>query len=171
MSSLSTGLTGGGRPEDKSWTGLHDSAAAAARAGAIRPLPYPPPPGGAIYPPGAAVYLPPPPPPGAAAAAPPAAVVGAASASDDEVEILEAEDVEAEEAELLVEDFDGQCCRTYPFNHSKILRLVFKISLRHLRLFFFIFWSIWSVIIGVLDLFLICLTYPSINRKSIYIAT
>ena len=24
--------------------------------------------------------------------------------------------------EVLVDDFDGQCCRTYPYNHSKIRR-------------------------------------------------
>ena len=23
---------------------------------------------------------------------------------------------------MLVDDFDGQCCRTYPYNHSKIQR-------------------------------------------------
>jgi hypothetical protein len=28
----------------------------------------------------------------------------------------------AEEEEVLVDDFDGQCCRTYPYNHSRILR-------------------------------------------------
>ena len=44
---------------------------------------------------------------------------GGVAEDDDEVEILEAEEVEAE---VLVEDFDGECCRTYPFNHSKILR-------------------------------------------------
>merc|ERR1712106_443998 len=27
-----------------------------------------------------------------------------------------------EEEEVLVDDFDGHCCRTYPFNHSKIQR-------------------------------------------------
>ena len=27
---------------------------------------------------------------------------------------------EAEDDEVLVDDFDGQCCRTYPYNHSKI---------------------------------------------------
>jgi hypothetical protein len=29
---------------------------------------------------------------------------------------------EEEEQEVLVEDFDGECCRTYPYNHSRILR-------------------------------------------------
>ena len=33
-----------------------------------------------------------------------------------EIQIIE------EEEEVLVDDFDGQCCRTYPFNHSKIQR-------------------------------------------------
>ena len=45
---------------------------------------------------------------------------------DDEVEIIEADEAVVEdedEDELLVDDFDGECCRTYPFNHSKILRL------------------------------------------------
>jgi len=30
--------------------------------------------------------------------------------------------IEDEEEEVLVDDFDGQCCRTYPYNHSKIQR-------------------------------------------------
>lgn len=30
--------------------------------------------------------------------------------------------IEEEEEEVLVDDFDGQCCRTYPYNHSKIQR-------------------------------------------------
>jgi hypothetical protein len=50
------------------------------------------------------------------------------------VEIIEAEDrgppaaaeeaveQEVEDEEVLVEDFDGECCRTYPYNHSRILR-------------------------------------------------
>ena len=50
---------------------------------------------------------------------------------DDEVEIIEADEAaveeEEEEKDLLVEDFDGECCRTYPFNHSKILRYVIVI--------------------------------------------
>ena len=33
--------------------------------------------------------------------------------------MIESED---EEEEVLVDDFDGQCCRTYPYNHSKIQR-------------------------------------------------
>ena len=33
-----------------------------------------------------------------------------------EIQIIE------EEEEVLVDDFDGQCCRTYPYNHSKIQR-------------------------------------------------
>jgi hypothetical protein len=31
--------------------------------------------------------------------------------------VIESED---EEEDVLVDDFDGQCCRTYPYNHSKI---------------------------------------------------
>ena len=30
--------------------------------------------------------------------------------------------IEEEEEEVLVDDFDGQCCRTFPYNHSKIQR-------------------------------------------------
>ena len=40
------------------------------------------------------------------------------SSESDEIQIIEDED----EEDLLVDDFDGQCCRTYPYNHSKILR-------------------------------------------------
>jgi hypothetical protein len=36
-----------------------------------------------------------------------------------EIQVIESED---EEEEVLVDDFDGQCCRTYPYNHSKIQR-------------------------------------------------
>ena len=35
---------------------------------------------------------------------------------NDDIQIIE------EEEEVLVDDFDGQCCRTYPYNHSKINR-------------------------------------------------
>ena len=35
---------------------------------------------------------------------------------NDDIQIIE------EEEEVLVDDFDGQCCRTYPYNHSKITR-------------------------------------------------
>ena len=35
---------------------------------------------------------------------------------NDDIQIIE------EEEEVLVDDFDGQCCRTYPYNHSKIQR-------------------------------------------------
>ena len=35
---------------------------------------------------------------------------------NDDIQIIE------EDEEVLVDDFDGQCCRTYPYNHSKILR-------------------------------------------------
>lgn len=30
--------------------------------------------------------------------------------------------IEEEEEDVLVDDFDGQCCRTFPYNHSKIQR-------------------------------------------------
>ena len=36
--------------------------------------------------------------------------------ANDEIQIIE------EDEEVLVDDFDGQCCRTYPYNHSKIQR-------------------------------------------------
>ena len=36
-----------------------------------------------------------------------------------EITVIESED---EEEDVLVDDFDGQCCRTYPYNHSKIQR-------------------------------------------------
>ena len=35
---------------------------------------------------------------------------------NDDIQIIE------EEEEVLVDDFDGQCCRTFPYNHSKIQR-------------------------------------------------
>ena len=35
---------------------------------------------------------------------------------NDDIQIIE------EEEEVLIDDFDGQCCRTYPYNHSKIQR-------------------------------------------------
>ena len=36
-----------------------------------------------------------------------------------EITVIESED---EDEDVLVDDFDGQCCRTYPYNHSKIQR-------------------------------------------------
>ena len=42
-------------------------------------------------------------------------------ASADPVIVEEVEGVVEEEELLLVDDFDGQCSRTYPNNHSKIL--------------------------------------------------
>ena len=36
-----------------------------------------------------------------------------------EITVIESED---EDEDVLVDDFDGECCRTYPYNHSKIQR-------------------------------------------------
>ena len=36
---------------------------------------------------------------------------------NDEIQILEDSD-----EEVLLDDFDGQCCRTFPYNHSRIQR-------------------------------------------------
>ena len=37
-------------------------------------------------------------------------------------EASEIQIIEEDEEEVLVDAFDGQCCRTYPYNHSKIQR-------------------------------------------------
>ena len=50
----------------------------------------------------------------------PGSTSAASQKQDDtsEIQIIE----EEEEEDVLVDDFDGQCCRTYPYNHSKIQR-------------------------------------------------
>ena len=44
---------------------------------------------------------------------------GGLKQEEEEIQVIESEN---EEEEVLVDDFDGQCCRTYPYNHSKIQR-------------------------------------------------
>ena len=54
---------------------------------------------------------------------------------DPEIQVIESEEEDEEvmvqyfsniflnfKLQVLVDDFDGQCCRTYPYNHSKIQR-------------------------------------------------
>ena len=45
-----------------------------------------------------------------------------AASQKQEDDTSEIQIIEEEEEEVLVDDFDGQCCRTYPYNHSKIQR-------------------------------------------------